>query len=79
MQLEFGYGNGVQTVELPQENLLGVLHAAPSSMNAGGRMRSRGRWTPPSGNTASPPPSSPCLGGSTLPYLQDAGPDHSRT
>ena len=29
MQLEFGYGNGVQTVELPQENLLGVLHAAP--------------------------------------------------
>ena len=27
MQLEFGYGNGVQTVELPQENLLGVLHA----------------------------------------------------
>ena len=44
MQLEFGYGNGVQTVELPQENLLGVLHAAPSSMNAGDRMRSRGRW-----------------------------------
>ena len=29
MQLEFGYGNGVQTVELPQENLLSVLHAAP--------------------------------------------------
>ena len=29
MQLEFGYGSGVQTVELPQENLLGVLHAAP--------------------------------------------------
>lgn len=29
MQLEFGYGNGVQTVGLPQENLLGVLHAAP--------------------------------------------------
>lgn len=29
MQLGFGYGNGVQTVELPQENLLGVLHAAP--------------------------------------------------
>lgn len=29
MQLEFGYGNGVQTVELPQKNLLGVLHAAP--------------------------------------------------
>lgn len=29
MQLEFGYGNGVQTVELPQENLLGILHAAP--------------------------------------------------
>lgn len=28
MQLEFGYGSGVQTVELPQENLLGVLHAA---------------------------------------------------
>lgn len=44
MQLEFGYGSGVQTVELPQENLLGVLHTAPSSMNAGGRMRSRGRW-----------------------------------
>ena len=29
MQLEFGYGSSVQTVELPQENLLGVLHAAP--------------------------------------------------
>ena len=29
MQLEFGYRSGVQTVELPQENLLGVLHAAP--------------------------------------------------
>lgn len=29
MQLEFGYGSGVQTVELPQENLLGALHAAP--------------------------------------------------
>ena len=29
MQLEFGYGNGVQTVEPPQENLLGVLHASP--------------------------------------------------
>ena len=29
MQLEFGYGSGVQTVELPLENLLGVLHAAP--------------------------------------------------
>lgn len=29
MQLEFGYGSGVQTVELPQENLLSVLHAAP--------------------------------------------------
>ena len=29
MQLEFGYDNGVQTVELPQENLLGVLHTAP--------------------------------------------------
>lgn len=28
MQLEFGYGSSVQTVELPQENLLGVLHAA---------------------------------------------------
>lgn len=29
MQLEFGYGSSVQTVALPQENLLGVLHAAP--------------------------------------------------
>ena len=48
MQLEFGYGSGVQTVELPQENLLGVLHTAPSSMNAGDRMRSRGRWRTPS-------------------------------
>ena len=48
MQLEFGYGSSVQTVERPQENLLGVLHAAPSSMNAGDPMRSRGRWRTPS-------------------------------
>lgn len=29
MELEFGYGNGVQTVRLPKENLLGVLTANP--------------------------------------------------
>ena len=27
MMLEFGFGTGVQTVEVPEENLLGVLHA----------------------------------------------------
>ena len=27
MKLEFGFGAGVQTVEVPEENLLGVLHA----------------------------------------------------
>ena len=37
MQLEFGYGSGVQTVELPQENLLGVLHAAPILVGQIGR------------------------------------------
>ena len=29
MELEFGYGDGVQTVRLPEENLLGVLTANP--------------------------------------------------
>ena len=27
MKLEFGFGAGVQTVEVPEKNLLGVLHA----------------------------------------------------
>ena len=27
MMLEFGFGAGVQTVQVPEENLLGVLHA----------------------------------------------------
>lgn len=80
MQLEFGYGSGVQTVELPQENLLGVLHAAPSSMNAGGpdaaswALDAAFRKYGPSATVLAMP-----HGGSTLPYLQDAGPDHSRT
>jgi len=29
MKLEFGYGSGVQTVELPEKNLLGVLESNP--------------------------------------------------
>ena len=29
MKLEFGYGNGVQTVEMPEKNLLGILKANP--------------------------------------------------
>ena len=45
MQLEFGYGSSVQTVELPQENLLGVLHAAPS-WSAGNAMRRSAASTP---------------------------------
>ena len=27
MNLEFGYGNGVQTVQIPEKNLLAVLRA----------------------------------------------------
>ena len=29
MKLEFGYGVGVQTVELPEKNLIGVLKSNP--------------------------------------------------
>lgn len=29
MKLEFGYGNGVQIVDIPRKNLLGILQAAP--------------------------------------------------
>ena len=29
MKLEFGYGNGIQTVEVPEKNLLGVLQSNP--------------------------------------------------
>ena len=29
MKLEFGYGNGVQTVEVPEKNLLDVLVSNP--------------------------------------------------
>ena len=29
MKLEFGFGTGVQCVELPEKNLMGVLHANP--------------------------------------------------
>lgn len=29
MKLEFGYGNTVQSVEVPEENLLAVLRANP--------------------------------------------------
>lgn len=29
MKLEFGYGSGVQTVELPEQNLMGVLESNP--------------------------------------------------
>ena len=29
MKLEFGYGAGVQTVELPEKNLIGVLESNP--------------------------------------------------
>ena len=29
MKLEFGYGSGVQTVEVPEENLLAVLESNP--------------------------------------------------
>ena len=29
MKLEFGYGNGVQTVEVPEKNILGILQANP--------------------------------------------------
>lgn len=29
MKLEFGYGNGVQEVDVPQKNLIGILQAAP--------------------------------------------------
>lgn len=36
MKLEFGYGNGVQTVEVPEKNLQGILHANPlEHMNRG--------------------------------------------
>ena len=36
MRLEFGYGTGVQTVELPEENLLGVLTANEIRHGLGG-------------------------------------------
>ena len=29
MRLEFGYGTGVQVVDVPDKNLMGVLHANP--------------------------------------------------
>ena len=29
MKLEFGYGSGVQAVELPEKNLIGVLESNP--------------------------------------------------
>ena len=80
MQLEFGYGKGVQTVELPQESLLGVLHAAPIEHERRGpdavswALDAAFRKYGPSATVLAMP-----HGGSTLPYLQDAGPDHSRT
>ena len=45
MQLEFGYGNGVQTVELPQENLL-ASSMPPPSWSAGNVMRRSAASTP---------------------------------
>ncbi len=36
MKLEFGYGSGVQTVEVPRENLLAVLTASPMTHPLGG-------------------------------------------
>ena len=36
MRLDFGYGTGVQTVELPEENLLGVLAAKEIRHGLGG-------------------------------------------
>lgn len=139
MQLEFGYGSSVQTVELPQENLLGVLHAAPIEHERRGPDAVSWALAHPIGSAplhalarpgqriaivtsdiTRPLPSYQILpgvlvsqggapkdanlyqtqkaldaafrkygpsatvlamphGGSTLPYLQDAGPDHSRT
>ena len=36
MKLEFGYGNGVQTVEVPQRNLLAVLESNPMTHERAG-------------------------------------------
>ena len=36
MELQFGFGTGVQTVQLPKENLLGVLQANPVSYDLTG-------------------------------------------
>ena len=36
MRLDFGYGTGIQTVEIPDENLLGVLTANEIPHERGG-------------------------------------------
>ena len=42
MRLDFGYGTGIQTVEIPDENLLGVLTANEIPHERGGEADGRG-------------------------------------
>ena len=48
MRLDFGYGTGIQTVEIPDENLLGVLTANEIPHERGGFAPCDTRWRTPS-------------------------------
>ncbi len=44
MKLEFGFGKGIQTVELPEDNLMGVLTANTVEYDLTGEDEVSGLW-----------------------------------
>ena len=47
MKLEFGFGNGIQTVDIPQENLMDILRANEVTPRNRKKWKSDGRWQNP--------------------------------